>query len=97
MRLARKYHTVNSNAYSEMMSPNADAVAQIQAVLTRIDAQLDILRTFVAALTDSEISALSLIAVSAHLDQLEAAAATLAAHPTFTASVLQTGEVEAGP
>ena len=68
------------------MTSDTDAVAQVQAVLTRVNRQLDILRAFVAALTHSEIPPLSLVAVSAHLDQLEAAAETLAANPMLTAS-----------
>ena len=80
------------NAYSEAVSPNGDAVAQVQIVLTRVDAQLDILRTFVAALARGGVSPAALAGVTAHLDQLQAAASALAAHPEITASELHSAD-----
>ena len=80
------------NAYSDRVSSDDDAVAQVQAVLIRVGAQLDILRTFVAALTRSDIPTQMLVGLGAHLDQLEAAAAVLSAHPTLVGSVSQNGE-----
>lgn len=91
---AQKITRRNRIAYSERVSSNAEAVAQVQAVLTRVDAQLDILGTF-AALAHFELPPLSLVAVSAHLDQLETVAVTLAANPILTASVLHVGEASA--
>lgn len=87
----------NCSAYSQVVSTNADAAAQVQAVLTRVNAQLDILRLFHGALTRSEIPTLSLVGFSAHLDQLEAAAAALAADPRLTASVVHISEAGAQP
>ena len=77
----------NGSLYGEEVIPDDRVVAQVRAVVTRVDAQLNIIRTLVNALAHSGVPPLTLVGVTAHVDQLQAAATCLAARPELAASV----------